>query len=400
VSDRHETTPGSGAALALGVGLLVVSWLFGSVAAAIAGFALVAVALAARAWRRAVSRALALERRVRPGPYLEGDTLRVELRLPRRIAVLGRATVREQIGALGTFAVQLRRGEGVLEIGRLARGRHPIGPAEVVVEDPLGLERVSAVAPPVSAVLVRPRTVELEQLFSDGAGEGMGGPRATVRRPSGLELHSLRDYQDGEPLRAVHWPSTARRGQLMVRELEDAPRDDVVIVLDGDPAGCAGPVGSTSYDEAVRAAASLVRAQAARGRRAVLVVVGRATTALRLQALDADWENLLDVLAAAAPDAAGELAGTLTDLRGPAARAPELVLVTARPSPRLGDRLVAARHGALVLVDAPTYAGASPSRPDPVALRLAAAGVPVAVVRRGDDLGAALAGRVTGRRSA
>jgi uncharacterized protein (DUF58 family) len=397
---RYLPRSRGGAAIALGGGLLAASWLFGSVAAAVAGTALLAAGLAARAWRRLVARGLTLERHLDAAPLVEGDTLRVELRVRRRLALLGSATARVPVGELGSFDVRLRGGAGSIEVAALPRGRHLVGPVGVVVEDPLVLEHVAASAAADLAVLVRPRPVVLERLFSDGSGHGLGGRRATIRRPSGLELHSLREYQEGEPLRAVHWPSTARRGKLMVRELEDAPRDEVVVVLDGDPAGVAGGRGASSYDEAVRVAASLVRAHAARGRRAVLVVTGATDTVYRLQRLDAEWEGALDVLAAARADATGHLAGALADPRGPAARAPELVVVTARPSQQVAERLLAARRGALVLIDAPTYAGAAPSAADPSLLRLAAGGVPVAVVRKGDDLVVALAGSVSGRRSA
>lgn len=74
------------------------------------------------------------------------------------------------------------------------------------------------------------------------------------------------------------------------------------------------------------------------------------------------------------------------------ARVGEVVLVTPRQERRLLDTL-AARAGlrAVVVIDAPTYAGAAPSRADPGLLALAAQGVPVVVVRAGDDLRAALA---------
>ncbi|MGL6278095.1 MAG: hypothetical protein ACRC50_00880 [Gaiella sp.] len=54
------------------------------------------------------------------------------------------------------------------------------------------------------------------------------------------------------------------------------------------------------------------------------------------------------------------------------------------------DGLLARAGAAVVAVDAPSYAGASAAPTEPALLRLAAHGVPVAVVRRGDDLAAAL----------
>jgi uncharacterized protein (DUF58 family) len=399
VTDRGRARSRSRTAGALGAALLVAAWLFGSVVAATAGIGLVAAALAAAVWRRVASRALTLERVVESGPLVEGDTFRAGLRLHGRSLLLGRVTAYERVGD-NEVVVRLRGRRGRVEVRNMPRGRHALGPAEVVVQDPLGLERVAAVAPPDRPLLVRPRTVELERLLGDAAGRAHGGRLGALRRPTGLELHSVRDYEAGEPLRAVHWPSTARRGQLMVRELEDAPRDDVVVVLDADRGGLAGTPGVSSFDEAVRVAASLVRASVVRRRHATLVVAGQTPTVMRLSALDGDWDAALDLLAGCEADGDGSLAGVLVDLRGPSARAGEVIVVTARPSSEVARRLESARRGALVAIDAPTYAGKSPSRAGPSLLRLAAAGVPVAVVRRGDDLREVLGGTLPGRRSA
>ena len=134
----------------------------------------------------------------------------------------------------------------------------------LLVDDPLGLSRLELPVPAAGAVLVRPRVPQLGLLFSDAGSRGDGGRRQPVRRPSGLEPHGVREYVEGEPLRAVHWATSARRGQLMVRELEDAPRDSVAVLLDVERSSIAGPPGDSSLDDAVRAAAGLVRAHAAR----------------------------------------------------------------------------------------------------------------------------------------
>ena len=66
------------------------------------------------------------------------------------------------------------------------------------------------------------------------------GKRLLLRRTTGFDLHSVREYEQGESLRRVHWPSTAKRAQLMVKELEDAPRDEVAVVLDADASAVVG----------------------------------------------------------------------------------------------------------------------------------------------------------------
>ncbi len=92
----------------------------------------------------------------------------------------------------------------------------------------------------------------------------------------------------------------------------------------------------------------------------------------------------------AEPDGSRPTEALLVDEAGPVMAALELVVVTAGLTPTLVDRLVQRRMGhrqvSLVYADGAEL-------PQPGLLRLRAAGVPVAVVREGDDLAAALAGR-------
>ena len=77
----------------------------------------------------------------------------------------------------------------------------------------------------------------------------------------------------------------------MVRELEDAPRDSVAIVLDVDAATVTGTPGRSSLDDAVRATAGLVRAHAGRSRRGLLVIASPAPGIHRVQSLGRDWDR-------------------------------------------------------------------------------------------------------------
>lgn len=387
----------SRAVLALGLAALAASWAFGSRPLAPVGVGLVLAAASARLWARAVRGAATLERRTRPSLDVEGDDVSLGYRLERSSRVpVGAAVVRETVGRLGPQEGRVRRGRAEIRLAAVPRGRYPLTATQVVLEDPLGLERVVlSPAGAGGALVVVPRTVELPALFSDAGRDAFQGRRLLLRRPSGVDLHSVREYEQGESLRKVHWPTTARRGLLMVKELEDAPRDDLVVLLDCDARAVAGPSGHACFDTLVRAAGSLVRAHVARGRRAALVLGTAGLPVVRAASLEVDWPLVLEALAAVEADGERPLHRVLADERSPVARAPDLLVVAASFDDAAVDRLVALaarrRRVAAVWVDPASFAG-RPQAAAPALLRLAAAGVPVAVVRSGGDLRTALAG--------
>jgi uncharacterized protein (DUF58 family) len=382
-----------GGALVLGGLVLIAAIAFASRPLGVAGIGLVAAALVSRMWMGAARGPLDVKVAIEPRPATEGDEVRLRFDAWRYSrAPVGFAVVSGTFGRLGTYECRLRgRGRalgGEISLGGLPRGRFVSSDATVELGDPLGLGIASRPLGSVVTAVVYPRLVELESLFSDAGRLGSDGRRLLLRRPAGFDLHSVREYEDGESLRRVHWPTTARRGRLMVKELEESPRESVVVLLDCDPAGQAGELPDTSFDQAVRAAGSILRVYFARGARAVLV-----TTGAEAAAPHEDFQVILAALASAEPDAPRDLGHVLAQTSGPVARAGELVVVTSALGPGALKRLLYAsgrRLVSVVWIDAPSYAG-RPTRAAPGVLQLSAAGVPVAVVRRGDDLALALA---------
>jgi uncharacterized protein (DUF58 family) len=379
----------------LAVCVLAAAWLLGSTALVVIGVGLGLATVAARLWARLVATGLTVERRPIEGPPVEGDAVTLEAELEGRTWLASRLEWRDRVGMLGERgAIVGTDGRARIELPRMPRGRYRLGPGRLRVADPLGLTGVDVDVERESTVTIRPRVPELDTLFTETGGWGEGGRRALVRRPSGLEPHGVREYQEGEPLRAVHWPTSARRGELMVRELQDAPRDSIAVVLDVEARAVAGARGESSLDDAVRAAAGIVRTHALRSRRALLVIGAAQPRVHSVRSVGRDWDEALDDLAAVEPAAATPL-GDLVAARGPLGSVPELVVLTARPE-IVADALVAraavGRSSALVAVDAPTYAGRPPAAASAVLLRLSAAGVALAVLRRGTPLAEALGG--------
>jgi uncharacterized protein (DUF58 family) len=396
------------AVLALGVLCWIIGIVFGSPALYPVAAGLVLVVPFAVAWVRVTLRQPHVSRRWRQedavwrkDDLLERDDVWIQIELEREPGVpLPSVIAHERIGKLGERDVELRphsRGRhwGSYHLYNVPRGRHRFEPVRLSITDPFGLAEGSLTLEEQQALVVYPRLVDLERLFFDGGAGPEHGRRLLLRRPVGFDLHSVRDYQQGESLRRVHWPSTARRGALMVKELEDSPRDEVAVLLDGDPTGVTGSPPDSSFDAAVRAAGSILRAQVRSGRRCVLLL-NTAGREMQVVASDGhEWQRAFELLAAAEPDAPGPAAALLQSADAPAARSLELVVVTSRIERPLVDRLLERalmrRPVALVNVEPASFVGRS-RRPDPELLRLQAAGVPIAVVRQGDDLATALHG--------
>ena len=387
-----------GGAAVLGAGITAAAVAFGSRPLGVAGVGLLLAVALTRGWAVFAVGPASVRYLARPQPAVEGERVRLAV-VARRASRLpaGAIVVRGRLGRLGWHAVRLRghgkRAVGEVDLGRLPRGRFPL--AEVVLElgDHLGLHTAAKPLPAgETTVVVHPRLEALQAVFSDAGRFGADGRRLLLRRPAGFDFHSVREYEQGESLRRVHWPTTARRGQLMVKELEDSPRDSVAVLLDCDPGGAAGRPPHSSFDEAVRAAGSLLATYQRRGRDVTLLTTGAQRSIVRVRALDPDLRAALDALAAAEPDAESPLARTLRHGLPESVRNGELVVVTANVDATCVDALLAAAQHRLVSVawvDAPSFAG-KPTRSPPGLLRLSSLGLPVAVVRAGADLAAAL----------
>lgn len=401
-------TPRGRVTLALGLGTYFAAWAFGAQALYTPAVGLVLVVGAGLVWTRLLSRPLRLHRSVDRDEPVEGDDIvvRVELKPDGGGVLSGSVVLHDPAGGLGARDVTVPRDGSRLRtsyrIQQAPRGRYRFTGAEVSIEDPFGLSRQQQRLPDTGTIVVYPRLTKLAALFSERGLRSHGGGRMLLRRPAGFELHSVRAYQDGESLRRVHWPSTARRRQLMVKELEDAPRDEVAVLLDAQSGFAAGARPESSFDVQVRASGSILWTHARRGRHARLLVTSAAAETVSLRAYERDWPRAMETLAAAEQDGRRPLEAWLSDPAGVADRASDIVVITPALRPALVEALVARavsrQHVSVVYVDLPSFGGRERRvvGVDAAALRLEAAGVPVAFVRCGDDLGAVLAATTEG----
>jgi uncharacterized protein (DUF58 family) len=304
----------------------------------------------------------ALGRDVSPSRVHAGDNARVDLVVENR-GTRRSPTVTLQDPVAGTSGANvrlapLRAGERRGTAYRLPttrRGILRIGPLTVSRTDPLGLARTAATSVDVRTVTVYPH---IDVVDPPGAGRrdpmaGLAIERHRTDRRD--EFARLRAYVPGDDLRMVHWRSSARTGDLVVRQDEEPLPLRVAVILDTRRA--AHPT-SASFERAVSAAASLLSAAHRAGQRALLVT----TDGTEVEVEPGGDRHLaaFELLTTVEPTASASLRGTAHDLR-PVLGGGTLVLVTGRATAQELRAVLGARWPrppVVVVCEGPLPAGA------------------------------------------
>ena len=144
--------------------------------------------------------------------------------------------VRVAVGVRGVdlrlpFLAPFARHTEELDLPELARGAYLIGPVTYEKIDPVGLVRRRLDAGATHELLVSPRVTDLS-VFAGGLVNDLDGATSQQLTMSDLAFHALREYVAGDDLRHVHWRSSAKAGQLLVRQYHETRRGHVTVLLD------------------------------------------------------------------------------------------------------------------------------------------------------------------------
>lgn len=137
------------------------------------------------------------------------------------------------------------------------RGRYKVGPLAVRVADPFGLVELTRSFTEVDHLTVTPVVQALPHIRLGGDWTGGGESRPRSVAAAGEDDVAPRDYRIGDDLRRVHWRSTARHGELMVRREEQPWQSRGTLLLDSRMRAHRGEGAGSSFEWAVSAAASL-----------------------------------------------------------------------------------------------------------------------------------------------
>jgi uncharacterized protein (DUF58 family) len=259
------TTRGS-SFLAAGVAAACTGWVLGERDLVCVGIALTALPLLAAAAARRGQYRLGTSRIIRPPRVPAGHTASVTLRLENvsRVAtglLLAEDAVPYALGARPRYVLDKIERNGVRELTYAlrsdVRGKFEIGPLQLRVADAFGLVQVSRSLSGRTTFIVTPRVVPLARTVISRSWAGEGEGRARLASTAGEDDVIPRAYRHGDELRRVHWRSTARYGEIMVRREEQRWRNRATVLLDSRSMSHMGTGAGSSFELAVSAAASV-----------------------------------------------------------------------------------------------------------------------------------------------
>ena len=178
------------------------------------------------------------------------------------------------------------------------RGVYDVGPVEVRREFPLGLFRNRLVFEEFTRIKIYPHLFHISDftLHFGGAKQRIG--LSTIEK-AGLsnDFFGVREYVPGDSKRLIHWKSTAKRGTLIVKELEKPADFDLTALIDLNITASAGIEKYNTFEYSIKIVGSLARLVLQKGYDMRLLALGDGRRELYLNKGMQDFPLVLDYLA-------------------------------------------------------------------------------------------------------
>jgi uncharacterized protein (DUF58 family) len=210
---------------------------------------------------------VAADRRLAPARVPAGSESRVHLRvdnvsrLPTGLLML-QDRVPYVLGPRPRFVLDRVEAGGRREVSYRVRsdlrGRYPLGPLQLRLTDPFGMCELTRSFSTYDTLTVIPRVEPLPPVRFGGEAQGYGDGRQRALAFAGEDDVIPRGYRYGDDLRRVHWRSTARYGELMVRREEQPRRSRCTVLLDTRGGAHEGAGPGSAFEWAVSGAASVL----------------------------------------------------------------------------------------------------------------------------------------------
>lgn len=265
--------------------------------------------LVCRWWARGLQRSLQFEREVRFGWAQVGDRLEERFTLTNRFALPAtwvtledHSTLPDHYASVATGVDASSTSQWKLGTQCTRRGVYTLGGTTLETGDPLGIYTITLEDPTSSVLAVMPPVLPLpkfEILASGWAGEGK--PRRHSQQET-INASHPREMQPHDPVRLIHWKTTARQEKFFVRQFEGTPAGDWWIVLDLDRSSQLGAGWDSTEEHSVILAASLAAQGLHTDHPVGLSVNGTGSEWLPPRRNEYQLHSLLKALAVASPD--------------------------------------------------------------------------------------------------
>lgn len=269
----------------------------------------------------------------------------------------------------------------------LRRGIFTMGPMVVRTGDPFGIFAAEFNFPRVTSFVVYPRIALMPELTVP-AGHQFGSSRSSSRTQQiTSDAAGIRDFAPGDPMKRIHWLSTARRGQITVKEFDLEPAASVWIALDLNRAVLAGRGADTTEELAVIVATAVAYQQIRAGRAVGLAARGDQRVVLEPQKGPQQLWRILEHLAVLRAHGREAFSLTLAELGQGLAPGVSIVAISSDADPEwisaLGQLTRRRINCTAVHIDAKSFGG-PPTAADLVSLA-ALSGIGIRTLRAGQE---------------
>ncbi len=269
------------------------------------------------------------------------------------------------------------------------RGIYQIGQPSVSSGDPLGVYQIYKKVTSRERVLVLPYTVDVQPFLLSSGDVNADGNNQDGRNSSVSSVSTIREYQAGESAKHIHWPTTARKDGLMIKQFESDSEDVTWVLLDMDTNFLVGDNIDNTEEYSVMIAASLVKTYCNNNRGIGLIAGGNIKYLIRPEEENRYPDNMLFALA----EVSGAENVSLIDLFNyfkseMSLSNVSLIIITSSTNGEWIESISSSKlegcSPVVIFVDPISFGSEFDVRP--LANQLAMNGIPVYLTKYGDDL--------------
>lgn len=333
------------------------------------------------------------------GPFSVGDTLseRIVIQNPKGapkswVEVEDNTTLPDvAFQEVTSFGLMVTFKRVDMEARLTQRGEYDLGPLVIRASDPFNLFPRDIEFEGIDKVLVYPQVLPLPDLASSRILLSDGHSRRQRMNVLSTDVASVRQYADGDPIGRIHWLTTARTGELMVKQFDQGSAGEMWVLFDQHADAQAGS-GKESTDEyGATIAASVIDKYTRTFTEVGYVAYGSSSMIATPEHTASHRENIMRHIASSRPTGNVDIIQALAALDRDLFVSSTLVVVTAANDGAWIDALgTLQRRGVQVIcivLDRASFGGEANQSVIP---RLSMAGVATYRVYRGDDIADAL----------